>query len=138
MQRKTIHKWVLIAWFMLWGSVLSVAFAQNYGSPYRGSSFPRVVVCPTVRSVMEPAYQFQSTSAYTFGVGSAYESQITEPFSAAPANSGIRRGFGDPDDDENGIGEIPDPVPVGEPFVLLLMAILYLLFRKLRPVTHNP
>ena len=32
----------------------------------------------------------------------------------------------DYDDDENGVGEVDDEAPIGEPFILLMLAMLYL------------
>ena len=133
MLRKTMNKWVVTAWFMLWGSVLSVTFAQNYGSLYRGNLSSPYVVYSGNNPTMSPAYQFKSTSAYTFGVNDTYTPEISEPFSAGPAKIGRRNMLGDPDDDGGdgyGIGEIASQLPVGEPFVLLLMAFLYLLYRR--------
>ena len=88
-----------------------------------------------------PAYQFQSTSTCPSVVGqSAYTTtSVQAPYSIRPG-SVIRRteswspgsweddgdGWGDPGSGTLPTGVIPD-VPVGEPFVLLLMALLYAL-----------
>ena len=121
---------------MLWGWMASPAFAQTNGAK-------------------APAYTFHSTSAYSSAVGSsAYSSTVTAPFasastplSAAPVRPGaIRRSFGDPEDEEMwsdpegqgyGVGEIPDPAPIGEPWVLLGMAILYLFYRKSKKIQEK-
>ena len=120
---KTIYKWVVAAWLMLWGSVLSVTFGQTYGSPYREGPFSSCAAYSTVSTTACPTCHFKSTSAYTFGVNSAYAPQVSEPFSTGQAKSGARRSWGDPDD--YGVGEIADPLPIGEPWVLLLLAALY-------------
>jgi len=128
MQRKIIQ-WALTAWFMLLGCT-SIAFGQTYGSPYKGHTSCRVIY-PTGNSVTAPSYQFQSTSTLTSGLGnSVYATQVSEPFADRPSQSVRRNALGDPD--ENGIGEIPDPAPVGEPLILLGMAILYLIYKKKR------
>ena len=138
MQKKMMNKWVLTAWFMLWSSMLSVAFGQTYGAPYRGTMSSHHVVYSTVTPSASPAYQFQSTSAFSSGVGSSYAPQISEPFAASPEKIGKRRSFGDPDDDDDyGIGILPNPQPIGEPLVLTVMAGLYIVYIYKRKKYRN-
>lgn len=131
-QRMKILKWVMAAWLILWGSMSSASFGQTYGVTYRGGSSSHRVVCTTAQTNTSPAYQFKSTSAYTSGIGSAYAPQLSEPFAASAPNRLRKEGLGDPSDDDNGVGEIPDPAPVGEPFVLLLLAGLFVLYKRRR------
>ena len=101
-----------------------------YSSVSRGSSVVTAPACPTFR--------FQSTSSYiSNGVLNA-RPQITAnmsngiaTLSSAPINR-PRRTSGWDDDEEgdpsgDGIGIVPNPAPIGEPFILLLMIALYLL-----------
>ena len=118
MQRINVYKWLLTASLMLWSSLLTVAFGQQYGSA--------------------PSYQFQSTSSM-IPIGGTYSSQVSEPFAAEVTHIGSRRNsWGDPDGEGDwegyGVGELPNPSPVGEPQILLLMALLYAIgrFRKQR------
>ena len=132
MQKRYIHKWLLTAWFMLLGCTLSVVSGQQYGSPYKHTS-NRQVTHPSIQNNPAPAYRFQSTSSINSVVGNnAYVPPVNEPFAASiKSNSPLRRSWDDPDDESReGVGEIPNPSPIGEPLVLFVMALLYLLWRK--------
>lgn len=95
-----------------------------YTTTRRGSS--RV----TNRDVY-PSYNFQSTSAYKSLVSNSKNYAPTESADVAARRVVRRAGsWGEPDDDP--IGVIPEPVPVGEPFVLLLLAIGYCFWLRLR------
>lgn len=105
---------------VFWGCTVSSAWA-----------FERTVQLSTA-----PAYQFQSTSAYpSMTGGSTFASTANyTPYSAAPS-SGPRRSetynpFDEGEPTGQGVGEVD--TPVGEPLVLLLMAVAYLLFATLR------
>ena len=107
--------------------------------------------------VTPPSYQFQSTSAYSSVVGqSAFTtSAVSAPYSAAPNITVLRRaeewtpgswdgeGEGDEWGDPSGelpTGVLPNPAPVGEPMVLLLMALLYALghyFARRKHIIYN-
>ena len=95
----------------------------------------------TTQPASFPEYRFQSTSTCPSVVGSSAftTTMVYTPYSAAP-RTGFRRteswtpgdwdGEGDGDDwgdpsGENPTGVLPNPAPVGEPLVLLLMALLY-------------
>jgi len=136
MQKRYIHKWLLTAWFMLLGCTLSVVSGQQYGSPYKHTS-NRQVTHPSIQNNPAPAYRFQSTSSINSVVGNnAYVPPVNEPFAASiKSNSPLRRSWGDPDDEGGsgeGIGELPNPSPIGGPLVLFVMALLYLLWRGYR------
>ena len=85
---------------------------------------------PTLSEDIRPAYQFQSTSTfaptthvtvYTPGSGTPY---------GAPYRQ--RKGIDDEEEDPGGdgaeVGQIP--TPVGEPWVLLLMALVFLIAKN--------
>ena len=89
-----------------------------------------------------PAYRFRSTSPIT-----NYQSPITNrqspianrqspianyqsPIITGPYKSS-EWNWGDPED-EDPIGVVPDPAPVGEPWLLFLLALLYLPIRYYR------
>lgn len=93
----------------------------------------------TTQPASFPEYRFQSTSTCPSAVGSsAYTTTAVQaPYSIHPV-SVIRRteswtpgswDDGDrwdgPGEDEFPTGVIPDPAPVGEPLILLLMVLLY-------------
>ncbi len=85
----------------------------------------------TTQQATFPEYQFQSTSTCPSAVGkSSFTSPaVYAPYSALP-RTGIRRAEGYSIDGEPGVddfptGVLPNPAPVGEPLILLLMALLY-------------
>ena len=144
MQEKlTLHRWLLTAWLMLWGCLLSVAFGQQYGTLYRGSTYYPTVTSSSrssspasayIRSSSAPTYDFQSTSSQRMmnGGTTISASQVCAPFASRPAQSGaLRSGWGDPEDPGTGgyeSGVVPDPAPIGEPWALMVMALLFLLW----------
>lgn len=145
MQRRwKLHRWLLAAWFVICGGMLTFAFGQRYGSPYRGVS-SHYTVTSSVRNSSMPAYEFHSTSAYAPVVSSSvYSSMVSAPYAGMPNRiGGPRRSLGDPEDDGsgignpaidpegqgNGIGIVDDPAPLGSPLVLLLLAGLYVVYR---------
>lgn len=66
-----------------------------------------------------PAFKFQSTSPYSAPVGSASSGMTTQN---SPRRS---TGFSWDDPEDNPVGVVPNPAPVGEPLILLAMASLY-------------
>lgn len=93
----------------------------------------------TTQPASFPEYRFQSTSTCPSVVGSSAftTTMVYTPYSAAP-RTGLRRteswspgswDDGDPWDgpgeDDYPTGVLPNPAPVGEPLILLLMAMLY-------------
>ena len=86
----------------------------------------------------QPTYQFRSTSAYQpMTIGTSYTSQVSEPYASSP-NKGPRKteewSWGNTDPEDDPVGHIP----VGEPWVLLGMAILYMLIRSALLRRRNP
>ena len=122
MQRHNILKWILAAWFMLLGCTASYGYTNYQTAPAYTNLYHTAVA---------PSYQFHTTSVYT----SVVENPTFSPVAADPySNSGPRKGMRksspwDEDDPETGggneVGVVDDTVPVGEPFVLLLLALLY-------------
>ena len=90
---------------------------------------------PTMNTMASPSYQFRSTSTYQPIVGhTSYTSELNAPSANAPAAGGPHRlrmednPWGKPTG-EQAVGTID--TPVGEPLVLLVMAILYILYRRI-------
>ena len=99
---------------------------------------------------LQPSYQFRSTSAYTSVVGEGnifftskqekntpsiignipYPSMAYASSGSKPLYSGPRRSPWDEDPTDDPVGA----VPVGEPWILLIMAILYMVYKKAK--TH--
>lgn len=95
------------------------------GVSYRSSGSSRGIIYGT-GSVSMPVIQFQSTSAY---LPAGEEISIAGSVNKAPRKASA---WGAPGEDDDPIGVLPDRVPVGEPFVLLLMALAYGVWRRLR------
>lgn len=79
-----------------------------------------------------PQYQFQSTSSFSSIVNSAAYNEIPAyMFNDRTPSSGpaiLREwSWGEPSGD--GVGELPDEQPLGEPFILVAFALLYALIR---------
>lgn len=77
---------------------------------------------PVMSEDVRPNYQFQSTSAYATASGRSTMTPVSSP---AYASRPRRTNWDDPED-EDALGVL---APVGEPLVLLVLAMLYL-FKK--------
>ena len=113
-------KKLIIVLFVFLGCTLSSAYAYPFDS----------------QKATAPAYTFKSTSTCVSVVGqSSYASpKVYAPYSGAPYSK-PRRTESNPWDEEGGptgqqVGQVD--TPIGEPFVLLLMAGAYFLFATLR------
>lgn len=135
-----LYKWLFVALILCGGShTVSFAHAYTQAQPaawgYRPvntaiSTTQNGIInntyAPKFSSDVCPSYQFRSTSAYS--------STISGMNQDAGFNRGLRRTSpwddddddDDDDPDDNPIGVLPDPAPVGSPFVLLIMALLYI------------
>ena len=110
--------------------------AVTYANPYVGST--RVgssVVQTTAPSVSVPGYEFQSTSVFAPTTGTPKIDFVPLADGAGPlyTRPGMRKD-GWPGDDPSGdnpVGEVTQS-PVGEPLVLLLFAMLYVVSRLFR------
>lgn len=127
------YKWVLTAWMMLLGGLLcpDLAYSQTMRST---SSIYTTADRQSYNQAAytHPTYRFHSTSAYTATVGSsAYSSTISSPFAAySPMGTSRKAKAYNPwDEDDDPTGEELGVVntPIGEPLILLLMALGYLL-----------
>ena len=121
--RRRILYILLIAFWLLSSS--RAAYAFGYEQASQPASWNTKT---TFSDDIQPSCSFRSTSSYTPIVGTtSYLSDGSGEVDAPPRN--IRRGLGVPDDDDNPIGTVPN-VPVGEPLVLLVLALLYIVLRK--------
>lgn len=124
--RIVLYRWMIVAWLLLGWLPVSAQTESVFGKSSMTNGQNQISDFQT-QIATAPSYQFRSTSPYTGLVNST--STVGAP-SSAPS-SGIRRGPWDPPED-NPIGVLPDPAPMGEPFVLLALAALYCLVRCLR------
>ena len=136
MQReKNICKWLVMLWLMLIGGVLSPMAA------YTRVAQPSIWQKKTTMSTdIRPSYQFQSTSSYTLVVGQT--SYTAEPYNPAQPSGPARarreyNPWDETDPSDPGVGEVDDPAPIGEPWVLLLLAILYIFYTKRKKIQEK-
>lgn len=132
-----IHRWLIVVLVLLWGCVGVPVRAQQYGT-FKSTSCYRIHTTndqrQTTNDQSPTTYRFRSTSAGTLTVSSIYTPQISDPFATSLTRNKAKRD-GNPWDDEPGedddpIGVVPDPAPLGEPLVLLLFAFLFLLIKN--------
>ena len=119
--RNKIYTWLIAIWLLI--SNASAAYAYTQVTP---PSAWRTT--PTLSADIQPAYQFHSTSVYTPTVNVT----VYTPGSSSPASgpNRMRRGIDDEEDDPAGLEVGQVDTPVGEPFILLLFAMLYMLIGK--------
>jgi hypothetical protein len=119
MQRKLITYKYLLAALLLWAFSVSSAVASS--STPLPSAWNET---PTLSEDVYPTYDFQTTSAYvaneTATVSSVNGIRVGQRRNTNPWESG-------PGEDDLPTGVVPDPAPVGSPFILLILAFLYLL-----------
>lgn len=131
MKRRILYI-LLIAFWLLSGS--RAAYAFTYEQASQPASWNSKT---TFSDDMQPSYSFRSTSSYTPIVGStSYLSDGSGEVGAPPRDARRSGGWGVPDDDDNPIGTVPN-VPVGEPLVLLVLALLYIVLRKKPTPDHS-
>ena len=155
-----LYKWLTAAWLVLWGCVVSPAFAYpqatqsaSWGYAPTYSAKPIHTITPATSSVsaynssysscisgrrsnspvtardMYPTYNFRSTSSYSSIVSNNPSfTPLADTQGNGPRNVIRRAGWDDPDDDDP-IGVVPDPTPVGSPLILLALALAYLIVR---------
>lgn len=121
--RLTTYKWLTMA-LLLCCSTLSYAF--TYEQPTQPASWGRTT---TFSDDVQPSYNFRSTSSYSPIVGTtSYMSDGSGPISS-PRRA--RTSWGKPGDDDDPMGTIKN-TPIGEPLVLLLLALGYVICIRLR------
>ena len=128
--QKTIYtyKWLLAVVLMLWG--FSTAEATPYQSSYATNTAYRATYTPATINNACPTYTFHTTSVYTTVVENPSFSPVAaDPYSDPSPRGHIRRGgWDDPDDNE--LGVVDDPAPIGSPLlVLFALAVGYAIVR---------
>ena len=113
-QNRKIKYGLLIAvWLLLWGGLLVPA--QAYREATLPQSWQRT---PVMSEDVRPAYEFRSTSSYMATTGRGSAALTGTAYSSRPRKSTIDE---EPDGDEIGVM----PGPIGEPLVLLVLAMVY-------------
>lgn len=118
MMQRNIHRivWCLALWLLCSLGTVNAASQVEAPAAWRTTT--------TLSADITPAYQFRSTSSYAPVVGTtSYLSTSTVAY--APGTSGpyrAKKGDWDEEPTDEEIGFID--TPVGEPFILLLLALL--------------
>ena len=122
------YKWLVMLWLMLIGGVWSpMAVYTRVAQP---SLWQKT---PTMSTDVCPSYKFRSTSSTPLVVGQT--SYTAEPYHPSQPASGPRRARQEYDpwdetdpSDDLGVGEVDNPAPIGEPLILLIFAMLYIVW----------
>ena len=120
--RNKICRWLIAIWLLIGCETAAYAYTQAAPpSAWRTT--------PTLSADIQPAYQFRSTSAYAPTMNIA----VYTPGCSSPMGGPKRlRMGGDPDEevdpDDDPMGHIN--TPIGEPWVLVLLAVVYIFYRK--------
>ena len=116
-------RYVLIV--LLCGLCHTAAFAYGYDQSVQSKNWGYQPVYNS--GSCAPTYQFRTTSVY---IKTSDESNSTESWKSRPR----RTSPWDWSVDDNPIGEVPDPVPVGDTpwWLMLLLSAGYIAFRSLR------
>jgi len=112
-----LYRWLFAIWILI--GCETAAYAYTQAAPPAAWR-----TTPTLSTDMQPTYQFRSTSAYTPTMNTTvYTPGSSTPFGAPtrPRRSDIDEEEDDPSGDPTGYID----TPIGEPLVLLLMALLY-------------
>lgn len=121
--RRHIFKWL----FALW--MLSCIGAANAASQVEAPAAWRTT--PTLSADIYPSYQFRSTSTYASVVGTtSYLSTSTTVYT--PGTSGPNRAKKDVWDDPEDDAIATVDTPIGEPMILILFALAYILYKRKR------
>ena len=116
--RNRIYKWLIALWLLMSCQLILCAY-----QPATQPSAWRTT--PTLSEDIRPAYQFQSTSTFA----TTTHVTVYTPGSGTPYGALYRQRKGGIDDEEGDeVGLIN--TPVGEPWVLLLMALVFLIAKN--------
>lgn len=120
--RIALYRGMIVAWLLLGWLPVSAQTESVFGKSSMTND-QWAMTNMQYQTANAPAYQFRSTSPYSAMVNNTSTVGMSSQVPSRP-----RKGPWDPPED-NPIGVLPDPAPVGEPFILLALAALYLLVR---------
>lgn len=128
-----MYRWmIVIGMIIIMEFSLSSAWAFTPTSPASWSNAQRV------GSDVHTDYRFRSTSPVLGGGQTSYSGDEYMPGTRGPMYGPRQKGYWDengdwvPEEGDNELGTVTDPAPVGEPYILLLMAAAYFLFIRRR------
>ena len=122
--RRHIFKWLFALWMLCCIGSVNAMSQATAPAAWRTT--------PTLSADITPAYQFRSTSSYAPVVGTtSYLSTSTTVYK--PGTSGPNRAKKDVWDDEPDDDAIATvDTPIGEPIILILFALAFILYKKKR------
>lgn len=121
--RQHIFKWLFALWMLCCIGSVNAASQVEAPAAWRTT--------PTLSADITPAYQFRSTSSYAPIVGTtsylATSTTVYKPGTSGP-NRAKKDVWDDPEDDA--IATVD--TPMGEPMILILFALAYILYKRKR------
>ena len=134
MKIEKMKRWVIA--MLLCGVCHTAAFAYGYAPNAQSKNWGYQPVYQSTATTSyvsaAPTYQFRSTSMY---ITSSGESESDNPNNPILGSGRIRRTSPwDWSEGDDPIGEVPDPLPLGDSpwWLMLLLAAVYIAFRRLR------
>lgn len=123
-RRHSTYKWLLAA-CLLWGWITSSTWASSQAMQPAAWT-----TTPMMSEDVRPVYDFRSTSTVNPIVGTTSYTATPDFYPGGTKGNRMRKSdpWGPPEDDP--IGVLPDPAPIGEPLILLAMALLYFVWRR--------
>ena len=120
------HRRHMILWLMAIWMLCSIPSVHAVSPASQPSAWQTTV---TLSNDIYPSYEFYSTSSIAPVVGStSYHSGPC--YAPGAGHGGIRRDSWDgPGDDDDPVGVLPE-TPVGEPLILLLFALLFIVYKR--------
>lgn len=121
--RRHIFKWLFALWMLCCIGSVNAASQVEAPAAWRTT--------PTLSADIYPSYQFRSTSTYAPVVGTtSYLSTSTTVYK--PGTSGPNRAKKDVWDDPEDDAIATVDTPIGEPIILILFALAFILYKKKR------
>lgn len=120
------HRRHMILWLMAIWMLCSIPSVHAVSQASQPSAWQTTY---TLSDDIYPSYEFYSTSSITPVVGStSYHSGPC--YAPGAGHGGIRKDTWDgPGDDDDPVGVLPE-TPVGEPLILLLFALLFIVYKR--------
>lgn len=117
-------------------STSSQSYVSSYGSSVTSRASADNPYIPSGK-LKNPNYRFRSTSVYLSGTGNGSFTPLADDPSSGVASLPKKAKKSDPWDEwgedtpgGNEVGVVDDPAPLGEPFILLAMALAFILYKK--------
>ena len=120
-------RWLAV--WLLWCCTVGSAFAYTQQTTMPSAWGEKPTLCRDI----DPSYHFRTTSSMAPVVGeTSYITTTYTPIGGSrPRKTETSGSWTSPDDEDDPIGVVPDPTPVGEPLVVLLvLAVGYVVWKR--------